>query len=45
MHDIDHVDNQSAKIRNALVAEPEFLIPGMLGGADNSLNAVSMESP
>ena len=31
MHDIKHHDKHSAKIWDALVAKPEFLIPEMLG--------------
>ena len=45
LHDSKHLGKHSAKIRDALVANPEFLNSGMLGGEDPSLNTVSKAPP
>ena len=45
MHDSKHLGKHSAKIRDALVANPEFLNSGMLGGEDPSLSTVSKAPP
>ena len=41
----EHLGDHAAKIRDALVENPEFLNSGMLGGEDLSLNTGSKTPP